>query len=70
MIKNHIAQVLEQLGLEKNNYILVSSHREENIDNDKNFISLVEALNKIAEIYGLPMICPSKASVVSADRMG
>ena len=50
------SNVLETLGLEKGKYILVSAHREENIDNDKNFISLTNALNEIAENYNMPII--------------
>ncbi|MEG0774551.1 UDP-N-acetylglucosamine 2-epimerase (non-hydrolyzing) [Clostridium sp.] len=50
------SDVLSKLGLEKDNYILVSAHREENIDNDKNLFSLVEALNKVAEMYNMPII--------------
>jgi len=47
---------LAQLGLEKGKYILVSAHREENIDIEENFLSLMEAINKIAETYKLPVI--------------
>lgn len=50
------SDVLNKLGLEKENYILVSAHREENIDNDKNLFSLVDALNKVAEMYNMPII--------------
>lgn len=50
------SQVLEQLGLEPNKYILVSAHREENIDNEKNFFSLMSALNHIAERYQFPIV--------------
>ncbi len=50
------SRVLEKLGLERNKYILVSAHREENIDNEKNFFSLMDALNGIAETYKLPII--------------
>lgn len=48
--------VLTTLGLEKDKYFLVSAHREENIDNEENFISLMTALNNIAEKYQLPII--------------
>ncbi len=48
--------VLESLGLEKNGYILVSAHREENIDDERNFLSLMEALNTVAETYRLPVV--------------
>lgn len=50
------SKVLEELGLEPGKYILVSAHREENIDNEENFLSLMNALNSIAEIYQIPII--------------
>ena len=50
------SNVLDTLGLEKGKYILVSAHREENIDNDKNFKSLTDALNAISENYNMPVI--------------
>ena len=50
------SQVLEELGLEAGKYILLSSHREENIDNEENFISLMGAVNRIAEKYQMPVI--------------
>lgn len=50
------SNVLEKLGLEKGEYFLVSAHREENIDNEENFISLMNAINGIAEKYNLPVI--------------
>lgn len=50
------SDVLERLGLEKGKFILVSAHREENIDNDENFKSLTDALNAIAETYNMPVI--------------
>lgn len=50
------SNVLERLGLEKGKFILVSAHREENIDNDENFKSLTDALNAIAEKYDMPVI--------------
>lgn len=50
------SDVLERLGLEKGKFILVSAHREENIDNDENFKSLIDALNAIAETYDMPVI--------------
>ncbi len=48
--------VLEQLGLEKGKYILLSAHREENIDNEKNFFALMNAVNEMAKAYGVPII--------------
>jgi len=53
-IKN--SRVLENLGLEKEKYFLVSAHREENIDNEENFFSLMNALNTIAEKYNYPVV--------------
>jgi len=50
------SDVLEKLGLENDSYFVVSAHREENIDNDENFLSLMNALNSIAETYKLPLI--------------
>lgn len=48
--------ILNRLGLEKDKYILVSAHREENVDIDKNLFLLVEALNTVAKIYKMPII--------------
>ncbi|MBI6036992.1 non-hydrolyzing UDP-N-acetylglucosamine 2-epimerase [Clostridium perfringens] len=56
MTKIDESDVLERLGLEKGKFILVSAHREENIDNDENFKSLTDALNSIAETYNMPVI--------------
>lgn len=50
------SDVLERLGLKKGKFILVSAHREENIDNDENFKNLIDALNAIAEQYDMPVI--------------
>ena len=50
------SDVLERLGLEKRKYILLSSHREENIDNEEHFMSLMTAINNIAEEYQMPVI--------------
>ena len=50
------SKVLEQLGLEKNKYIVLSAHREENIDIEKNFFELMESINAIAEKYQVPVI--------------
>lgn len=52
---NH-SKILSELELEPQRYILVSAHREENIDNEKNFNSLMQAINNIAERYQLPVI--------------
>lgn len=48
--------VLEELGLEEKGYILLSAHREENIDKEENFLSLMNAVNGIAEKYKMPII--------------
>jgi len=48
--------VLSALDLEKGKYILVSAHREENIDNEQNFMSLMNAINSIADHYKMPVI--------------
>jgi len=50
------SQVLEQLGLEPNKYMIVSAHREENLDRENNFLNLMNSLNNIAEKYQLPII--------------
>ncbi|MDO4544261.1 MAG: UDP-N-acetylglucosamine 2-epimerase (non-hydrolyzing) [Clostridia bacterium] len=50
------SDVLVRLGLEKGKYILLSAHREENIDTEKNFISLFSAINKMAEKYDMPIL--------------
>lgn len=50
------SDVLERLQLEKGKYFVVSAHREENISNDRTFFGLLEALNRIAETYGYPVI--------------
>lgn len=54
--KIECSSVLEQLNLEKGKYILVSAHREENIENEMNFNGLMKALNTIAETYKMPII--------------
>jgi len=50
------SKVIEELGLKRKEYILASAHREENIDIEKNFISLVNSLNKVAEEFKMPII--------------
>lgn len=50
------SNILEKLGLEPKKYILLSAHREENIDTDKNFESLFNAVNKMAEKYNMPIL--------------
>lgn len=50
------SDILERLGLKAGKYILLSAHREENIDTEKNFISLFTAINKMAEKYDMPIL--------------
>ncbi len=50
------SDILEKLGLEPQEYILLSAHREENIDTEKNFLSLFTAINKMAEKYDMPIL--------------
>ena len=50
------SDILSKLGLEEKKYILLSAHREENIDTDKNFFSLFGALNALAEKYDMPIL--------------
>lgn len=51
-----LSKILEKLGLEKGKYILLSAHREENIDTEKNFLSLFNAINAMAEKYDMPIL--------------
>ena len=50
------SDIHQRLGLEKGKYILLSAHREENIDTEKNFMSLFTAINKMAEKYDMPIL--------------
>ena len=50
------SDILERLNLKKDNYILLSAHREENIDTEKNFTSLFTAINALAEKYDMPIL--------------
>ena len=61
VLHNNLAEIEasdihERLGLEKGKYILLSAHREENIDTEKNFMSLFTAINKMAEKYDMPIL--------------
>ena len=50
------SKILSRLGLEQGKYILLSAHREENIDTEKNFVSLFTAINRMAEKYDMPIL--------------
>lgn len=54
--KIEASDIHARLGLEKGRYILLSAHREENIDTEKNFVSLFTAINKMAEKYDMPIL--------------
>lgn len=61
VLHNNLAEIEtsdihNRLGLEKGRYILLSAHREENIDTEKNFLSLFNAINKMAEKYDMPIL--------------
>ena len=61
VLRNNLAEIESsdihaRLGLEKGKYILLSAHREENIDTEKNFTSLFSAINKMAEKYDMPIL--------------
>jgi UDP-N-acetylglucosamine 2-epimerase (non-hydrolysing) len=50
------SSILESLKLENGKYFLLSAHREENIDNEKNFLTLMQSINEVAESYKLPIV--------------
>ena len=56
LAKIEASDIHARLGLEKGKYILLSAHREENIDTEKNFVSLFTAINKMAEKYDMPIL--------------
>ncbi len=56
LAESEASDVLDRLGLEPKKYILLSAHREENIDTEKNFTSLFTAINKLAEKYDMPIL--------------
>ena len=61
VLRNNLEEIMasdvhSRLGLEKGKYILLSAHREENIDTEKNFLSLFTAINKMAEKYDMPIL--------------
>lgn len=70
--KIEASTILDILGLEKNKYFVVSSHREENIANEKHFYSLIKILNDIAEVYNFPVIVsthPRTRKMIEAKRV-
>lgn len=64
------SNVLERLGLERGRYILLSAHREENMDTEANFLSLMQAVNAMAETYDLPVLysCHPRSRKLIAQR--
>ena len=56
LVSIEASDIHKRLGLEKGKYILLSAHREENIDTEKNFLSLFTAINKMAEKYDMPIL--------------
>lgn len=64
------SNVLTQLHLEPQKYILLSAHREENIDIESNFLSLMTAINEVAETYNLPILysCHPRSRKIIAER--
>jgi len=56
LAKIEASDIHTRLGLEKGKYILLSAHREENIDTEKNFLSLFNAINQMAEKYDMPIL--------------
>lgn len=58
MNKEKIAQsdIINKLGLKAKEYFVLSAHREENVDNEKNFINLLNSINKVAEVYNMPIV--------------
>ncbi|MBU1076958.1 MAG: UDP-N-acetylglucosamine 2-epimerase, partial [Spirochaetes bacterium] len=56
MAKIEKSSILKKLGIQKDKFIIVSAHREENIDIEENFISLTDSLNRVAEEFKLPVI--------------
>ncbi len=54
--KIQASEILKKLGIDKGKYILLSAHREENIDNEKNFFNLMNSVNAMAEKYNMPVL--------------
>jgi UDP-N-acetylglucosamine 2-epimerase len=67
-----VSDVLDKLGLEKGKFFVVSSHREENINAEKNFKGLIDSLNAIADIYKMPIIVsthPRTRNMIEAKKV-
>lgn len=64
------SNILKKLGLEPRKYILLSAHREENIDNEQNFMNLMTAINKVAEKFDMPILysCHPRSSKIIEKR--
>ena len=65
------SRILEQLRMEKGKYIVLSAHREENMDNEQHFMSLMSAVNSLAEKYQMPVIYsvhPRSANIMSKNH--
>lgn len=64
------SDVLDRLGLEKGKYLLLSAHREENIDTEENFLDLFGSINKLAQIYDLPILysCHPRSKKILEQR--
>jgi len=65
------SNILDRLGIKPKQYFLLSAHREENIDDEQHFLSLMTGVNEIAETYGLPVIFsthPRSAAVIAAHN--
>jgi UDP-N-acetylglucosamine 2-epimerase (non-hydrolysing) len=68
----HSSDVVKRLGLEKEKFFVVSSHREENINSEKNFNGLIESLNQIADQYHFPIIVsthPRTRNMIEAKKV-
>ncbi|MEL7649897.1 MAG: UDP-N-acetylglucosamine 2-epimerase (non-hydrolyzing) [Sedimentibacter sp.] len=66
------SDIMNQLGLEKGKYFVVSSHREENINSNRNFYDLIDSLNAIAEKYSMPIIVsthPRTRNMIEAEEV-